>query len=301
MLHPANWTSPAGESPGRADAGEPGSGPRPVAERRRGERGVKSGERGSREFGAHSEEIYRSPEFRDAWAVARHLENGGAIILLNVSGPVPRSMCGPDGVTLVDGDSYVEMLVSLVRRAVRGEGLAVPYFGPLNETDIGPPEGPFADAPVASAVLEQLRDRPSEDALAHIKIVGFDRARVIPDYLKFLSGRSGTATLLDVAGLHCYRDDVDYAPVLELRPKIGEPALWLTEYGDLDNTGEHELDVAISSARRLVRAMNMGVTAALAWDAYDSCEVCYRTSSPGSGQALTVPGRSIFTVTTLGA
>ena len=259
---------------------------------------------------------------------------------------------------------------------------------------------------MACAVLQQLRDRLSEVGLAHIKIVGFDQAHVMPDYLRFLSGRPGNATLLDVAGLHCYRDDVDYAPVLELLPKIGEPALWLTEYGDLDNTGEHELDVAISLARRLVRAMNMGVTAALAWDAYDnwhrhengwtiygllrtavrvptysyskkrryfaarhfyryirpgwwrascseqdlmpicafvgdtgelsavgvnllpeertfvvttdsphpqgplallvtsmdlSCEVCYRSSSSGSGPALTVPGRSIFTVTTLAA
>ena len=32
-----------------------------------------------------------------------------------------------------------------------------------------------------------------------------------------------------------------------------------------------------------------------------SCEVCHRSSSAGSGQALTVPGRSIFTVTTLAA
>ncbi len=79
--------------------------------------------------------------------MARHLENRGATILLNVSGPVPRSMCGPDGVTLVDVDSYVEMLVSLVQWAVQEEGLAVPYFGPLNETDIGPPEGPLLTPP----------------------------------------------------------------------------------------------------------------------------------------------------------
>ena len=42
MVRPESWTSPAGESPVRVNAGEPGSRPRSVAERRRAERGIKS-------------------------------------------------------------------------------------------------------------------------------------------------------------------------------------------------------------------------------------------------------------------
>ncbi len=42
MLRPGNWTRPAGASPARVIAGEPGSRPRFVTERRRAERGVKS-------------------------------------------------------------------------------------------------------------------------------------------------------------------------------------------------------------------------------------------------------------------
>ena len=51
MLRPENWTSPAGESPVRVNAGEPGSRPRSVAERRRAERGVKSLFGGSKRAG----------------------------------------------------------------------------------------------------------------------------------------------------------------------------------------------------------------------------------------------------------
>ncbi|MDA8356278.1 MAG: hypothetical protein M0Z95_08300, partial [Actinomycetota bacterium] len=40
MVRPENWISPAGESPVRVNAGEPGSRPRFVVERRRAERGV---------------------------------------------------------------------------------------------------------------------------------------------------------------------------------------------------------------------------------------------------------------------
>ena len=51
MLRPENWTKPAGESPVRVNAGEPGSRPRFVVERRRAERGVESLFGGSKRAG----------------------------------------------------------------------------------------------------------------------------------------------------------------------------------------------------------------------------------------------------------
>ena len=42
MLRPGNWTKPTGGSPVRVIAGEPGSRPRSVVERRRAERSVES-------------------------------------------------------------------------------------------------------------------------------------------------------------------------------------------------------------------------------------------------------------------
>ena len=51
VLRPGNWIRPAGESPVRVKAGEPGSRPRFVVERRRAERGVKSLFGGSKRAG----------------------------------------------------------------------------------------------------------------------------------------------------------------------------------------------------------------------------------------------------------
>src|SRR5437660_10869585 len=51
MVRPQGWTRPAGESPVRVIAGEPGSRPRFVVERRRAERGVKSLFGGSKHAG----------------------------------------------------------------------------------------------------------------------------------------------------------------------------------------------------------------------------------------------------------
>ena len=51
MVRPESWNRPAGESPVRVIAGEPGSRPRFVVERRRAERGVKSLFGGSKRAG----------------------------------------------------------------------------------------------------------------------------------------------------------------------------------------------------------------------------------------------------------
>jgi hypothetical protein len=51
VVRPGSWTRPAGVSPARVIAGEPGSRPRSVAERRRAERGVKSLFGGSKRVG----------------------------------------------------------------------------------------------------------------------------------------------------------------------------------------------------------------------------------------------------------
>ena len=51
MVRPESWTRPAGVSPARVIAGEPGSRPRSVVERRRAERGVKSLLGGSKRAG----------------------------------------------------------------------------------------------------------------------------------------------------------------------------------------------------------------------------------------------------------
>jgi hypothetical protein len=46
--------------------------------------------------------------------------------------------------------------------------------------------------------------------------------------------------------------------------------VWMTEYGDLDQTGLIEREFAWRSARRLLKCLNEGFSAGLAWDAFDN-------------------------------
>ena len=47
-------------------------------------------------------------------------------------------------------------------------------------------------------------------------------------------------------------------------------SVWMTEYGDLDQTGEIEYEFAWRSTRRLMKSLHDGFNAALAWDAFDN-------------------------------
>lgn len=70
--------------------------------------------------------------------------------------------------------------------------------------------------------------------------------------------------------MHCY-SDIQLDAVASFIQAQGLPwRYWLTEYGDLDQTGDREWEVAVASTRRLLRGLQDGVQAGLVWDAYDN-------------------------------
>jgi hypothetical protein len=214
--------------------------------------------------------VYRSAPLRDAWETARHLNARGVEFILNVSGVVPGWMCGPDGKTLTELDAYDELLTSLARWARFEEGLRFTLFGPFNETDIGPPEGPFLDPDGVVRASLLLAERFAAAGLGDLRLVAADEARYGLDYVTALAAEPRLRDVIDVVGMHCYFD----IPLDEVPRLLAERGLpwrpWLTEYGELDQTGEMEWDAAVSSTRRLLCGLNDGMRAALVWDAYDN-------------------------------
>jgi hypothetical protein len=49
-----------------------------------------------------------------------------------------------------------------------------------------------------------------------------------------------------------------------------EKSLLLTEYGELDQTGEIEFEVGWRSTRRLIKCLNAGMSGGIAWDGFDN-------------------------------
>ena len=230
--------------------------------------------------------VYRSPVFVECWDTFRHLTGRGADVHLNVSGRVPAAWTGPDGRTLVDVDAYAEMVVGLAKWAREKEGLRFSVFAPFNETDLGPPEGPRIPDPNVRAAVEAVARRLDAAGLADVRLVVMCDGSPAPieRYRPLLEDAELAPRIAAFSG-HTYGDgdDQDHSgpwydaerPTARFAKAVASSrgrgaALWMTEYGDLDQTGLVEWQFAWRSARRLLKFLEDGFSAALAWDAFDN-------------------------------
>jgi hypothetical protein len=117
--------------------------------------------------------IYTGKIAQRGWGLTRYLAEHGCEPYLTTSGIVPAWMCAADRNTLIDFDHFTDMLVSLVEWAIRREGLPLRYFSPLNETDLGDPEGPLVSPAGCAEILEML-DRKLAQKNLDIQLLAAD-------------------------------------------------------------------------------------------------------------------------------
>jgi hypothetical protein len=235
---------------------------------------------------AYLAEVYRGKVFAECWDTFRHLTARGADVHLNVSGRVPAAWTGPDGQTLVDLDAYAEMVVSLAKWAREKEGLRFNTFAPFNETNLGFPEGPkVRDADVLPAV-RAVAKRLEAARLGDVKlIVACDAPPVSMARLGPMLQTQDLVGRVAAFSTHTYGDGDEgdataswYEGESERAALVKavatspnrDASVWMTEYGDLDQTGLIEWQFAWRSSRRLLRMLADGFHAAIAWDAFDN-------------------------------
>ncbi len=221
---------------------------------------------------SHLECIYTGPVARNGWGMMRWLNEQGIAPYLTCSGDVPRWMLVEDGRTLADYDRFCDMLVSLIEWAVKREGLRFSLFGPLNETDLGQPEGPHVSPEAFANVIALLDAKLSAKGLDGVKLVVAEQGRFSADYLKSVVALPQLKERIGVFGLHTYTDLApgQFAEVLAVANAFPEARVWMTEFGDLDQSGEKEWYVAWRMASRLFDLLEAGFSGALVWDAYDN-------------------------------
>jgi len=217
--------------------------------------------------------IYQGDIFQRGWAMMRYLNSHGIEPYLTASGDVPTWMLGPDRKSLADYDTFCEMQVSMVDWAKNKEHLRFTLFGPLNETDVGSPEGPSVNPVEFVKVLEILDEKLTRRELGDIRLVvpetGFGTS-----YLKEILRSRKLIKRIDVFGLHDYSDIPrdQYQEVLDLLKDTSYTncRLWMTEFGDLEQSGEKEWYVGWWMTSRLFDQLENGFNGALVWDAYDN-------------------------------
>ena len=206
----------------------------------------------------------------------------------NVSGRINPGLgkSGKEWNTLADFDGYAEMVVSMLHWARYQEHLKFNLLAPFNENNYGYPEGSLIDGPemvkVTQAIIHKLIDYKLND----IQLILMDAtypdlnllARHLADTTLAMSGK------VRAYAAHCYvngdpcdlqslcKSKSDYALFTEMvsDSHIQGISSWLSEYGDLDRSGEIEYEVAWNSTLRLMKRLSDGFNAALVWDAFDN-------------------------------
>ena len=220
---------------------------------------------------ARLNDIYRGETACRGWEMIRYLNEHGIEPYLTASGDVPAWMISPDGKTLTDYEHFSEMMVSLVEWAIHREGLKIRCFGPLNETDIGSPEGPGLSPQEYPKVLEILDQKLTARGIT-VPLVVPEQGHFNAHYIRQITARQSLAARIGVFTTHCYADipPVQFAEVRSAVSSFADAHLWMGEYGDLDQSGEKEWYVAWVMTLRLLDLLENGYHGALVWDAYDN-------------------------------
>jgi hypothetical protein len=244
---------------------------------------------------------YSTPTFEASWAAARYLNSRGIRPLLALSGIAPEWMldssapppqhkvCAssasmsmgsaasmrPSHLNPAMYEEFAEQVVSLAVYARTKARIDFEYFGPLNETDCYPAEGPRVDPNEMPKLLASIARRMKKEGLGDVKLVVAEQAIVTTDYIGPIMQDSELMNQVGVFAFHTYGKD-SVGPQVERvhQNRYAAVPVWLTEYGDLndlDRSAHNEWEnFSLAATQRALTALNQGASAALYWDAYDN-------------------------------
>lgn len=234
---------------------------------------------------------YSIPEFEAAWAAGRYLNSLDIRPYLTLSGIPPVWMlnedrsaptfktCSQDTKSHLNPQMYEEFAETVVSLAVYARNTAhvdFQYFGPLNETDCYPNEGPRVDPQEMPTLLNVIAKRLKKEGLGDVRIVAAEQAHMQNNYIEEILKHKELMPSIGAFSLHSYSDTNDATPHVRAVRESAYASIpvWLTEYGDLDDlnqSAENEWKgFSLAATRRALRAINQGVTAVVFWDAFDN-------------------------------
>jgi len=223
--------------------------------------------------------IYSSPAFEDLWSELGYLNSKGATIELSLSGKVPVWM-GDYSVAAGMEDEFVEQVVSLAYYARNTRGIRFNLLSPVNETDLGPPEGiSLADYTRLTDLFHRIAVRLDDLGMSDVELVGPETSNFNADSTKAMLGDPVVMAHVRRFSYHNYAGCCasEVSSVIA-GSAYGDRRVWLGEWsqsrtdGWLDNGQQvaDEWTFAREMTNDLLTHLAAGVSAALAWDAWDN-------------------------------
>ncbi len=214
--------------------------------------------------------IYRTADFQNALGMALYMNRRGIEPYITISGIVPPWMRGKDDKTLIDYAGFADMAVNYIAW-LKSEGVRFTLFGPLNETDLGPPEGPLLTPEEYVRACEALIEALDRYGMSGVRLVVAEQAFYNISYAKALLASEALHSRIAIMAMHAYSDyHADDLMQLLSDPRHASIHAWMSEFGDHHQSIEHEERTAWVNMERLMRLLSDGMHGAMSWDAYDN-------------------------------
>ncbi len=243
---------------------------------------------------------YSIPTFEASWAAARYLNSRGIRPVLALSGIAPdwmlddkapppqhkvckgsgagmghAGMSKPNHLNPALYEEFAEEVGSLAVYARTKARIDFEYFGPVNETDCYPAEGPRVDPEEMPGLLSAIARRLRKEGMGDVKLVVAEQAIITNDYISPIMEDPDLMKQVGAFAFHAYGSESVGPQAERIRnSKYPQTPVWLTEYGDLDDldrSAENDWKhFSLSASRIALTALNQGASAVLFWDAYDN-------------------------------
>ena len=232
---------------------------------------------------SYLDSVYTSKTFRLAWNAFRYFNSKGIEPFFNVSGRINPLLGRPDNPQhLANFDAYAEMVVTMLKWARDKENLKFTILAPFNETSLGYPEGPKIDPEEIVPAIRAVQKKMKKYNMSDIQLIAPDDHIPLPGKIHAMLGDTSLIRENIIYGTHSYGyepgdNDWESEPSTDIvfanliRGKLGEKTrIWMTEYGDLDQSMLIENEFAMRSAFRVLKILKTGYNGAMVWDAFDN-------------------------------
>jgi O-glycosyl hydrolase len=232
--------------------------------------------------------VYESPKFQAIWnTIAQLNQKGAPQIVLAAMGLLPDWM-GTGEIRPSLEDEWVEMIVSMAYYGRNMRGLRFNLLSPLNESDLGVPEGPKVSPAQYGRLMHKLVARLQAVGLGDLRLIGPESGDIgtgVRSYLPSLLADDTVMAQVDHFALHNYIGETGGTDGAIKASAYPNRTFWMTEFaavgGDLDNGHPvtNEWSFASDSADFLIRLLNGGASAALTYEGFDSYYEHHRSFS----------------------
>lgn len=218
--------------------------------------------------------LYETPEFQSLWSTLGYLNQKDVQLILSASGVVPDWMGGQ---SIVQEDEWVEQIASLAYYGRNVRQLQFGMLSPLNETDLGPPEGPRVSSTQFASLLRKLALRLDALGLGDIKFIAPDSAGIATDYLPPMFDDPVIMSRIEHFAFHSYSGTAGGAYDV-ITNRFPDRNLWMTEWSQGVTDGglyggqqvRDEWAFARVMADYGLRLLYGGAGAVLAWDGFEN-------------------------------